>query len=210
MSAIPKRRLTEQEYLAIERKASYRSEFFNGEMFAMAGTTRAHNRIKDNLVGELYSRFKGKDCQEFSSDMRVKIPSTGLYTYPDVLVTCGELEFQDDEQDILLNPRIIIEVLSPSTESYDRGKKFDHYRTIASLEEYILIEQDRPSCERRVRQSNGSWLITYFENLDGFFELASIPAKIPMKDIFAGVQLRDPNSPEEYPEESGIFQSTPK
>src|SRR5437773_2702984 len=112
MSAIPKTRLTPEQYLAIERKAEFKSEFYNGEMFAMAGVSREHSRVKDNLVGELYARLKGGHCRTHSSDMRVKVSRTGLYTYPDIIITCGEEQYEDVEVDTLLNPQVIIEVLS--------------------------------------------------------------------------------------------------
>src|SRR5947209_3829955 len=135
MSAAPKPRLTPEQYLAVERKATFKSEFYNGEMFAMAGVSRAHSRVKENLVGELYARLKGGPCRSHSSDMRVKVSRTGLYTYPDIVITCGEEQYEDAHVDTLLNPQVIIEVLSESTEKYDRTKKFRQYQQIASFRE---------------------------------------------------------------------------
>ena len=139
MSSLPKARFTPEEYLALERQAEYRSEFFHGEIFAMAGASREHNLIAGNVSRELGNQLKGRPCETYQSDMRVKVSDTGLYTYPDVVVACGELAFEDDEVDTLLNPTLLIEVLSESTESYDRGKKFGYYRTIQSLAEYLLV-----------------------------------------------------------------------
>ena len=127
MATDPKTLLTEEEYLAAERQAEFRSEYFAGEMFAMTGATRQHNRIVTNLVARLDEQLREGPCNVYANDLRVKVESTGLYTYPDVIVTCGQEKFADDVFDILLNPLVIIEVLSDSTEAYDRGKKFEHY-----------------------------------------------------------------------------------
>ena len=149
MSAIAKKKLTETEYLAIERAAGFRSEFYNGEMFAMAGAKFPHNRIKDNLAGQIYAQLAGGPCYPLVSDMRVKVLKTGLQTYPDILIVCGEPEFPDAETtDVLLNPSAIVEVLSPSTEKYDRGSKFRQYQQIETLKEIVLVAQDEPVIER--------------------------------------------------------------
>jgi Uma2 family endonuclease len=147
--------LTEDEYLAIERLAEFRSEFYNGEMFALAGASRRHNRIVTNLVIALGTQLRYRPCNVYSNDMRVRVANTGLFTYPDVVVTCGEEEFADDEQDTLLNPLVIFEVLSDSTEAYDRGKTFEHYQSIESLSTYVLVAQDAPRIERYVGQDDG-------------------------------------------------------
>ena len=126
-------RITSEEYLALERAAEYRSEYFNGEIFAMAGVSHDHIRICMSLTGALYTPFRGGSCRAYQSDLRLKVSPTGLYTYPDIVVVCGSPRFDDEMGDTLLNPTIIIEVLSPSTESYDRGEKFAHYRTIQTL-----------------------------------------------------------------------------
>src|SRR4051794_31322851 len=120
MTAVPREKLTPAEYLTIERKAEVKSEYLNGEMFAMAGASPAHNVIKENLIGELYSRLKGGPCRSYSSDQRVKVSATGLYTYPDIMIVCGPPEFDDEDPNTLLNPQVIIEVLSESTADYDR------------------------------------------------------------------------------------------
>jgi Uma2 family endonuclease len=187
MSAAPRPRLTPKQYLAIERKAEFRSEFYNGEMFAMAGVSKEHSRVKENLIGELYVRLKGGGCRTHSSDMRVKVSRTGMYTYPDIVITCGEERYEDAEVDTLLNPQVVIEVLSDSTEKYDRGKKFRHYQQIDSFREYVLVSQDEPVIERFVRQADGSWATTFVEGLDREFAFATVPVRVPLADIYAGV-----------------------
>jgi Uma2 family endonuclease len=203
MSAVPKRKLTEAEYLEIERAAEFKSEFYDGVMYpvqgppevlGMAGATFTHNRIKDNVHYELTSRLRGGPCQALSSDMRVKVRATGLQAYPDVVVFCGPPEFGDArKQDVLLNPTVVVEVLSESTERYDRGTKFEHYRRIESLREYVLVAQDRVFVERFVRQPDGSWNLTEFTDPAGTFALATVPAEIPLADVYRGVEL--PESP---------------
>jgi Uma2 family endonuclease len=190
MTAITKK-LSEAEYLAIERAAEFKSEFFNGEMFAMAGVSHQHNEIKDNLIYEITSRLKGGPCRTYSSDQRVKIERTGLYTYPDLLIVCGRGEFDKEHQDILYNPQVIIEILSKSTESYDRGKKFLHYRRLQSLQEYVLVSQERKLVERFVRQADETWVLTTFEDPNGEFVLATVPVRVPMADVYSGVELTE-------------------
>lgn len=188
MSAITKKKLSETEYLAIERAAKFKSEFYNGEMFAMAGASRQHNEIKDNLILEIASRLKGGPCRTYSADQRVKIDRTGLYTYPDLLIVCGKPEFDKEQRDTLHNPQVIIEILSESTESYDRGKKFQHYRQLSSLQEYVLVSQERKLVERFVRQPDETWLLTTFADPDGEFALATVPVRVPMTDVYRGVE----------------------
>src|ERR1044071_3578846 len=132
-------RLTEEEYLRLERAAEFKSEYFDGELFAMAGGTRAHSLISANLTGELRAVLKNTKWVTYNADLRIKTEATGLYTYPDVSIVCGEQRFLDNEQDTLLNPTVVVEVLSDSTEAYDRGKKFEHYRQVPSLREYLLV-----------------------------------------------------------------------
>jgi len=162
MSAVPKTKSTPTQYLAFERKAAYKSEFYGGEMFAMVGASEEHCLIKDNLAREAGYQLKGGPCRVVTSDLRVKVDPTGLYTYPDVVIYCDRPQFEDNVLDALLNPRAIVEVLSESTEVYDRGDKFRHYRQVPSLQEYVLAAQDRPLVERHVRQPDGSWLMTEF------------------------------------------------
>jgi Uma2 family endonuclease len=195
MTAVPKRKLTEAEYLAIERAAAFKSEYYDGEMFAMAGASHPHNLIKDNLVVEIGSRLKSSKCQVLSSDMRVKTASARAYSYPDVIIVCDKPEFADDRKDTLLNPLVLFEVLSPTTESFDRGGKFHRYQKLESLKEYILVAQDQMLLERYVRQDNDSWLLTSFDDPAGEFALTSVPVRVPLAEIYRGVEL--PAPPEE-------------
>ena len=192
MSAAPKRRLTLEEYFAIEREAPFKSEFFAGEMFAMAGASSPHNIIKENIIGELYGRLKGGPCRTMSSDQRLKVDRTGLVTYPDVLIVCGKLEFAAEDKHTLVNPVAIIEVLSPSTARYDRGTKFRNYQLIPTLMEYILVDQEEPVCERFVRLADGSWGLVSFVGLESELVFTSVEARIPLADIYAGVTFPDP------------------
>ncbi len=151
-SAAKKMLFTPQQYLAIEREAEGKHEFYRGEISAMAGASLEHNRISRNLNYALGRHLGDGPCEVFSSEMRVKVDATSLYTYPDLLVACAPLEFEDSHLDVLLNPTVFIEILSPSTESYDRGKKFAQYRTISTLRDYVLISQDAPLVERYTRR----------------------------------------------------------
>lgn len=198
VSAIPKQKLTEAEYLEIERAAEFKSEFYDGVMYpmqgpphilGMAGASFDHNRIKENVTFELNSRLRDGPCEALSSDMRVKVLATGLQTYPDVVVYCGTPEFLDEKRDTLLNPTLLVEVLSESTEKYDRTTKSKHYRRIPSLREYLLISQDHVSVERFVRQANGRWQLTEFEDLAASLDLEALSVEIPLAAIYRGVQL---------------------
>ena len=189
MSSVLKPLLTPQEYLARERKSDFRSEYFAGEMFAMAGASWEHTLVKDNIAREAGQQLKDGPCRVLTSDLRVKVDASGLYTYPDVIVVCEEPKFEDKMFDTLLNPRVLMEVLSDSTEKYDRGTKFKHYRQVASLQEYILIAQDEPLVERHVRQPNGDWLMTEFRGLELTLGFTSIPVKILLTDIYRGVEF---------------------
>lgn len=188
MTAIPKTRLTAAEYLAIERKAETRSEFFAGEMFAMSGASREHNLISVNLSGALNGQLKDRPCEVYSTDMRVRVPS-GLYTYPDVVVVCGAPKFEDDQVDILLNPIVLIEVLSESTADYDRGTKFKHYRQIPSLREYVLVDQTAAQIEHFVRADDGKWALTEIAGTENSLSLDSIGCRIPLSEVYRKVSF---------------------
>jgi Uma2 family endonuclease len=181
-------RFTPEQYLALERKSDCKHEFHNGFISAMAGASSEHNLIAGNLHGETRSQLKGRSCRVYMSDMRLRITATGLYTYPDVMAVCGEPRFSDDEVDTLLNPTMIAEVLSPSTESYDRGDKFAHYCQLTSLQEYVLIAQDKVRVERFTRQGN-QWVLTEFKSLDDTLPLASIGCEIALREIYALIEF---------------------
>lgn len=189
MSTARQRWLSPEEYLAQERRAEFRSEYLRGEVFAKAGATHAHTRIKDNLARKTGIQLENGPCYVLTSDMRVKVRVTGLYTYPDLVIICDKTQFEDAVLDTLLNPRAIIEILSDSTEKYDRGAKFAHYRQIPSLQEYVLVAQDQPLVERFVRQADGSWLLTEFAGLSSTFAFSSVPVQIPLTEIYAGVEF---------------------
>ncbi|HEY2156987.1 MAG TPA: Uma2 family endonuclease [Isosphaeraceae bacterium] len=189
-TAVPKKRYTPQEYLALERRAETKSEFFDGEIFAMADVSREHNRIALNLASWLNTQFGDGRCEAYMADMRVRVDRTGLYTYPDVIAVCGEPRFEDAEVDTLLNPTLIVEVLSPSTERYDRGKNFGHYQRIESLREYVLVSQDAVFVERFTRQ-DGGWLLTSYLSRDDVVALESVGIQVPLKDVYARVDVHE-------------------
>lgn len=176
--------LTPQEYLAIERRAEYKSEYFDGEMFAMAGVNPAHNEITLNVASEIHFQLKKRPCHVYTNDMRVKISATGIYTYPDILAFCGPPRFDDNQKDTLLNPTVIIEVLSDSTEAYDRGKKFQHYRTLESLQEYVLIAQHECRVEQYIRQPGNQWTLKETHDLSEVIQLSSIQCQLALADIY--------------------------
>ena len=189
MSTQPEPYLTAEDYLALERQAEVKSEYLDGEMVAMAGASREHNLIVGNLVREIGLQLKGRPCEVYPSDMRLQIPATGLYTYPDVTVVCGEPRFEDDESDVLVNPTLIVEVLPSSTESYDRGKKFEHYRTLDSLAGYVLVAQDEPRIEQFVRQPDDRWLFAASAGLEAVVSLPSIQCEIALAEVFDKVKF---------------------
>ncbi|AUX43470.1 hypothetical protein SOCE26_049190 [Sorangium cellulosum] len=160
--AVVHTRMSEQEYLEFERSSPDKHEYADGEVFAMAGGTLEHSAIATSLLAELRIPLLGRGCRVLTSDMRIKIQATGRYVYPDGSVVCTRPEFTDEKRDTLLNPRVIIEVLSDSTEAYDRGDKFAGYRTIASVEEYVLASQRAPRIEVFSRQQDGSWSLRIY------------------------------------------------
>lgn len=174
---------TPKEYLALERQASIKSELINGRIYAMAGASRQHNLIAGNVFREISSQLKGRACEAYISDMRLHISATGMFTYPDVMAVCGEVLFEDKEKDNLLNPSVIIEVLSPSTEAYDRGEKFAHYRRLVTLQEYLLISQHRVRIERFVRHG-AEWRMTEFNELTAIIQLTSIGCQLALAEIY--------------------------
>ena len=181
------KRLSEIEYLALERRASSKSEFFNGEVWAMAGGSPMHSLIAANLISVFRTALLPRGCYTFTSDLRVKVEMTGLHTYPDVSVVCGELRFADGDQDTLVNPTLLVEVLSEGTEAYDRGEKFEHYRRISSLQAYLLVSQRKPSVELFVRSQEGQWLFWDSADLDASLEIPPLEIALPLREVFAGV-----------------------
>jgi Uma2 family endonuclease len=184
-----KRRYTIEEYLRLERDSSQKHEFHFGEILAMSGGTPEHSLIATNILGELRSRLKAGRCRVYDSNLRVCVSSTGQYVYPDGTVVCDPLQFDPNDlrRETVTNPRVIVEVLSPSTESYDRKAKFDAYRKIDSLEEYALVSLENPRIEVLLRQTDGSWAITVFTGMDSVAKLRSIQVDLPLAEAFAGV-----------------------
>lgn len=191
MSTQPRTHLTPEQYLEIERKAGYKSEYLAGEMFAMAGASRAHNLLQSNLIAGLHPQLLTRDSELYASDMRVRVTKTGLYTYPDAVVVCGKPRFLDSGVDTLLNPTLLVEVLSPSTEAYGLGRKFEHYGTLESLNEYLVIAQDRLHA-RVYRRHGGDWMLSRADRLEDALELRSIGCKISMAELYHKVELPEP------------------
>jgi Uma2 family endonuclease len=182
-------KLTETEYLDVERAADSKSEFFDGEMFAMAGGTPMHSLIATNLAVEFSNHLRGRPCVPFNSDLRMKVEATGLFTYPDLSVICGELQFANDSDDTIVNPTVLAEVLSNATEAYDRGKKFEHYRRISTLKEYLLVSQWEPRIEQFLRQPSGDWLLRQSAGLDATLIIPSLDITVSLARVFANVKF---------------------
>ncbi|MFT3882068.1 MAG: Uma2 family endonuclease [Gemmatales bacterium] len=189
MSSAPTLRVSPDQYLVQERKASYKSEYYQGEIFAMAGASKEHVRISTNLISESHQQLKGKMCEVFGSDLRLKIERTGLMTYPDAIIVCGDAQYLDGEFDTLLNPVVLFEVLSHSTEKYDRGAKAAQYRQIPSLREYVLIAQDHVRVEQYHRQPDDRWLLTEYTNMTETLQLASVALTISLADLYRQVRF---------------------
>jgi Uma2 family endonuclease len=183
----PHRRLSPEEYLALERQSEGKHEYLGGEIFAMAGASREHNLIALNIASALLAQLRGRPCEVYQSEMRIRIDATGLYTYPDIVVVCGERRFDDGELDTLLNPTVIVEVLSPSTEAYDRGKKFAHYPTIESLAEVVLVSQERMEVERYSRLPAGGWVLQEANRLEDRLPLTAIGCEIALATVYERV-----------------------
>jgi Uma2 family endonuclease len=192
MSTLPKNHITPEQYLEIERKAEFKSEYYQGEMFAMSGARYAHIQVVSNTLASLHQQLRRGPCQPLSSDMRVRVTPVGLYCYPDIVVVCGEPQFADNTFDTLLNPTVIVEVLSESTEAYDRGQKFALYRTLESLREYVMISSLRASVERYTRQPDGQWLFMALTRLEDSLDLESIDCHLLLADLYEKVEFPPP------------------
>ncbi len=196
MSAHPTQKITPEEYLRIERAAEFKSEYYGGYMYAMSGASFAHVIITGNFARALGNALEKRGCIVGSNDLRIQVAPEGVYAYPDVVVLCGPPKFRDGQLDTLINPTAIIEVLSPSTEAYDRGFKFTQYRTISSLDEYILVSQKEARVEVFRRQASGQWLFSDFSGLDAVCKLGSLDCQIPLSAIYRDVTFPDePSQP---------------
>jgi len=185
MSTQPKTFITPEEYLAAERKAETKSEYYDGEVFLMSGASLEHNLIVANIIASLVQQLRGKGCSTLPNDMRVHIPATGLFTYSDVIVVCGKPQLKEDgHRDTLLNPTLAVEVLSPSTASYDRGQKFVHYRSLDSFQEYLLVEQHESKLARYTRQPDDSWVLKDFRGANTRVELISVGCVLTLADVY--------------------------
>lgn len=182
------RLVSEEEYLQRERQAHTKSEYIGGEVFALAGASAPHNTITMNLAVSLHPQLRPIGCRVWVSDMRVRVVEVNAYFYPDVVV-CGQPQFLDEQQDTLLNPALIVEVLSPSTESFDRGEKSFYYRHIPSLREYLLVSQHKVRVERYLRQPDGQWMIYDYTQPDGVVRLESVGIELPIAQIYEGIDF---------------------
>lgn len=188
--AIPAIKYTSpQEYLELERASKEKHEYFAGKVLAMAGASLAHNYIVANLIGEIRLLLKDRPCSILPSDIRVSIPSRESYMYPDAVIVCGQPEMEDDKFDTLKNPVVIFEILSPSTEDHDRGKKFFFYRQIPSFSEYILVDTTRRFVELSRRQEDGSWVFGVVSDPEGYVPIAAIKGRVSMDEIYRNVQF---------------------
>ena len=195
MSSAAKPYLSLQEYLAQERRAEIKSEYYDGEVFTMAGGSKERSVIAANVNGVLWPQLSNKPCDIYTSDMRVQVSEVGPYTYPDVTVVCGEAQFVDAEVDTLLNPTLIVEVLSPTTEAWDRGGKFEDDQQIPALQEYLLIAQDRPRVEQYARQAEGRWHLTVATGLDGMVSLPSIGCELTLREVYRRINFPENAGP---------------
>jgi len=195
MSAAAKSTATPEQYLTWERAAEKKHEFVNGEIFAMAGASLDHVKIVGNLSFALRSRLHGSGCHPYASDLRIKVPDTGLYTYPDIAIVCGDPISEDDYADTILNPTVIVEVLSPSTENYDRGAKFQHYKRLPSLQNYVLVTQKSFLVEVFVRLPDERWTAQTYVHAGNEMELPALGVSIPLAEIYEDVDVEsDPRS----------------
>ncbi|MBF0201783.1 MAG: Uma2 family endonuclease [Desulfamplus sp.] len=183
-------KITPEEYLDFERTSEFKHEYFDGEIFAMVGASLNHNQISGNIFSELKRQLKQSPCRPFINDLRVKVQKIEKYTYPDIVVVCGDIKLEKESgMETLLNPIVIIEVLSNSTEAYDRGAKFQHYQLIPSLQEYILVSQYYPLVEKYVRSDKGQWIYTSYEGMDKTFAIEAVKCGLILSDIYYQVVL---------------------
>ncbi|HZB46012.1 MAG TPA: Uma2 family endonuclease [Pyrinomonadaceae bacterium] len=193
MVANPKRRYTLEEYFELERKSEERFEFWDGEVFCMSGVSREHDQIESNLNFHLRAKLAGRKCRAFLANMRLKVPSAPPYRYADLSALCGEAKFEEiGGVDALLNPSLLIEVLSPSTEAYDRGDKFTHYKSIPCFDEYLLVAQHRAHVTHFAKQSDGSWAYNEYNDLEATLKLSSLDCELTMREVYENVSFDAP------------------
>jgi Uma2 family endonuclease len=188
MVSNPVTKVTAEEYLALDRAAEFRSEFLDGEIIAMSGGSTRHTRLQMNLGLEIQLALRGTPCEAFNSDLRVRV-SSRMYTYPDLSVVCGKLMLADQRQDILLNPTVVFEVLSPTTEHYDRGVKFQHYREVESLKDYILLAQNQVRIEQFTRGDDNTWTLRDYRRAENVLKIVSIGVSLPLASIYDRIEF---------------------
>lgn len=191
MNAVPERYISLDEYFLLEEAGEGKHEYYSGAIYDMTGASRWHNLLAANVVGMLHAQLRGKSCTVYLSDLRLKVEATGLYTYPDAQVVCGDFHYADGRTDTVTNPTVIVEVLSPSTEAYDRGKKFQQYRTIASLREYLLISQDNMHVEHYQRQDEHRWQLTEYSQPAQQVVLTAIGCTLSLAAIYEKVEFEE-------------------
>ncbi len=194
---LEKRFFTPAEYLRLEREASYKSQYYAGEIFAMSGGSARHSLTGTNLLIATGRRLAGRACTAYNSDLRIAVSPDGLYTYPDISVFCEPIAFVPGCDDTAMNPAVVVEVLSPSTEAYDRGRKFEQYRRIASLREYLLVSQEAPLIERFSREDEGRWTLTEVSGLQNVCSIEALDIGIPLSEVYEGVDFPERDSSRE-------------
>ena len=182
--------MTAQDYLDWEHRQDIRHEYYDGEVYAMTGASREHNLLSGNTFSALHGQLRGRNREVYNNDMRVKVSETGMYTYPDIVAACGRSEFEDAEFDTLLNPALIVEVLSDSTERYDRGAKFGHYRNLSSLQDYLLVSQAECRVEHYRRQDASHWLLSEYRGMQDMVELDALGCRLLLADMYERVLMR--------------------
>lgn len=196
MVAQPRATYTVEHYLQLERAGEARHEYHAGQISALAGGSERHNLIAAHILGILYAQVRGRHCKAYPGDMRVEVAKARLYTYPDISIVCGAAIFDDGESDTLLNPMVLFEILSPSTEKDDRGKKFEYYRAITTLREYILVSQESRLIEQYTRQTDNTWLLTVHDTPASRMDLASVGCTLLLADVYEDIAL--PSDEEEH------------
>ena len=189
MSALEQSYITPEQYLEMERKADFKSEYYAGQIFVMSGGSAPHSIIGGNIFALIWVQLRSGACTTFNNDMKVKVSPTGLFTYPDVSVVCGEVKYADETRDMMENPTLIVEVLSPSTQDYDRGEKFIHYQSLDSLTDYLLVSQDVMRVEHFVRQGDGQWLLSVHHGPESLVKIVSISSELRLADVYLKVQV---------------------
>ena len=187
MASLPNYYLSPEEYLTLERQAEFKSEYIDGVIYAMAGGSERHNLIAANIIIAIGTQLRDRPCRVYPSDLKVRVPNSKRFFYPDVSVVCGEIQFADDERDVVLNPVVIVEVLSDSTAAFDRGKKFQSYQQIESLREYLLVSQDEYVVEHFLRQYDGRWLYTKAGGPDEAIALPAVGCRLALGDVYSKV-----------------------